>query len=73
MDLRSGVLRLSPTRSCGEGCLARGAHWDRRPFGLDFGPRAHFDQPLPQATNSDLRSICISLQALQAPQPLLAL
>eukprot|EP00969_Alexandrium_andersonii_P055416 2441513-Alexandrium_andersonii.AAC.1 len=37
-------LRLSPTRSRGEGLLARWACWGRRPPGLDFGPRAHFDQ-----------------------------
>eukprot|EP00969_Alexandrium_andersonii_P326667 14434663-Alexandrium_andersonii.AAC.1 len=28
----------------GEGRLARWACWDRRPLGLDFGPRAHFDR-----------------------------
>eukprot|EP00969_Alexandrium_andersonii_P264021 11669659-Alexandrium_andersonii.AAC.1 len=28
---------------------------DRRPFGIDFGPRAHFDRPLKRpATSSDL-------------------
>eukprot|EP00969_Alexandrium_andersonii_P356089 15445818-Alexandrium_andersonii.AAC.1 len=41
-----GGLRLSPIRSCGEGRLACWACWDRGPLGLDFGPRAHFDQTL---------------------------
>eukprot|EP00969_Alexandrium_andersonii_P323555 14295797-Alexandrium_andersonii.AAC.1 len=39
-----GGLRLSLMRSRGEGHLARWARWDCRSLGLDFGPRAHFDQ-----------------------------
>eukprot|EP00969_Alexandrium_andersonii_P292570 12931064-Alexandrium_andersonii.AAC.1 len=42
--VRHEGLRRSPIRSRGEGIVARWACWDRRPLGLDCGPRAHFDQ-----------------------------
>eukprot|EP00969_Alexandrium_andersonii_P154430 6826212-Alexandrium_andersonii.AAC.1 len=44
LAVRQGGLRLSPIRSRAQGHVARRARWDRCPLGLDFGPRARFDQ-----------------------------
>eukprot|EP00969_Alexandrium_andersonii_P023029 1007319-Alexandrium_andersonii.AAC.1 len=47
-------LRLSPIRSRGEGHLARWAHGDRRPLGLDFGAPSSL-RPATKVTGYDLR------------------
>eukprot|EP00969_Alexandrium_andersonii_P049743 2182960-Alexandrium_andersonii.AAC.1 len=42
--MRVGNLRPSPIPSRGKGRLARWACWGQGPLGLDFWPRARFDQ-----------------------------